>query len=132
MDIATHPLTTIIDPAIGPGPSRAAIVPAVPLPRKTPARYYSPSSAPPSRNLDTPRLPDRPDHGPYGARAHDRAMADALSQPQRRTDETERPHTATIDRGNLAVFSSPIGGIGTSTLMALTALSLHGRSVELE
>ena len=57
-------------------------------------------------------------------------MADALPQPRRLPDETERSRTATIDRGNLAVFSSPIGGIGTSTLMALTALSLHGRSVE--
>lgn len=130
MDIATHPRTTIIDPAIGPGPSRAAVIPAVPLPRKAPVRYYSPSSAPPSRNMATPRLPDRRDQGSRGARPHDRAAADALPQSQRRPDDRERSRTALLDRGNLAVFSSPIGGVGTSTLMALTARALHGRSVE--
>ena len=47
-----------------------------------------------------------------------------------RAGGVRRDAARTTPRGTVVVFTSPSGGIGTSTLTALTGLTLHGRDVE--
>ena len=57
-----------------------------------------------------------------------RQHSPAFAQP-RDTRAVQQPRTDTVRHDNLIVFSSPSGGTGLSTLLALTALTLHQRNV---
>ncbi len=51
-------------------------------------------------------------------------------QTRRKTDTAPQTRTDTLRHSNLAAFSSPSGGVGLSTLLALTALTLHQKHVQ--
>ena len=59
-----------------------------------------------------------------------RPQTPVFVQTRRKTDAAPQTRTDTLRHSNLAAFSSPSGGVGLSTLLALTALTLHQKHVQ--
>lgn len=129
-----------------PSPTTATLPAHVPLPR----RYYSPSRSIRQRTASVPAtpgmlpspvaeaIPSRPARGQAAAhpgtphrtpRPPIPYRPDVLAHPRKQENAQPLPKLDVGRKGGIVVFTSPSGGVGTSTLVALTGLTLRRRGV---
>ena len=101
--------------------TRSALTEAGAKPRRSTA---------PSRPKTRGREMAGPDHLRSTSRRTEASRSRAPYSDSTRADGVRYGAAGTAPRGTVVVFTSPSGGIGTSTLTALTGLTLRGRDME--